>query len=423
MRILIISQFFAPEPSLRPLALTRKLKALGHEVQVLTGFPNYPLDKLYQGYRTRLVQREVVEGISVLRVPVYPSHANSAFRRILNSVSLAISASLWGVWLVKPCDVVFVYGHPSMCLPAMLLHFFRRRPWVYDLADLWPDTVLASGMCPPRPVLGLIRGWCNLAYRRATRLTVVSPGFVKPLIERGVPAEKIDVIYHWCDEEQIQTGPADEALARKLGLSGRFNFVYAGNIGAPQALGAVIEAAALLADRLPEVQFVFVGDGVELDRLNACVAERGLRNVRFLPRQPMSEIGAILSLADVLLIHLDANPLWTITIPSKTQSSLAAGKPILMAVEGEAAALVQRAGAGIICKPGDPESIARAAEELCRLSADERRAMGTRGRQFYEAELSMDVGVPRLIRVLEAAMAEQGQLGQHRKTENTKGAP
>jgi colanic acid biosynthesis glycosyl transferase WcaI len=405
MRILILTQFFAPEPLFKPLSLARKLLQMGHSVEVLTGFPNYPLEQLYPGYRTRVAQRETVDGVPVTRVPVRPSHGSSSSQRILSYLSIAFSAAIIGPFVTKPADVIFVYGHPSMCIPAMWLSALRRMPYVYDIQDIWPDTVVASGInCNPR-LLKLIDRCCRVGYRRAARLTAISPGFKSALMRRGVDGTQIDVIYNWCDEAQLVFPPRDAVLSDELGFTGKFNIVYAGNLGAAQGLGAVIQAAAMVQERLRNVQFVFVGDGVEADDLKREAAELGLTNVLFLPRRPATEIVGVLSLADALLIHLLDHPLWGITIPSKTQVSLAAGKPILMAMRGDAADLVARAEAGVLCEPGDPAAIAAAAETLASMPADRLAAMGDSARRFYLEQLALEVGVPRHVQCFENAIA------------------
>jgi glycosyltransferase involved in cell wall biosynthesis len=406
MRILLVSQWFTPEPIFKGLPFAKALKDRGHEVQVLTGFPNYPEGKLYPGYRQRMLQREPMDGVSVLRVPLYPSHDTSAVRRIANYSSFAISAALIGTLAVRPADVMYVYHPPStVALPAMVIGWMRRIPFVYDIQDLWPDTLDATGMVNNNFLRTMVDRWCQWTYRSAARIVVLSPGFKAKLVERGVPADKIEVIYNWCEERQIGKGFRNEVLAQELGLAGRFNVVFAGTMGKAQALDSVLEAAGLISNRHPQAQFVFIGGGIEVDRLKMVSRENRLPNVLFLPRRPVSEIGDILNLADVLLVHLKNDPLFRITIPSKIQAYLAVGRPILAGVQGDAADLVLRAEAGITCMPESPESIARAVEKLAGIPRDQREAMGENGRRFYLRELALPVGVGRFENVLQSAAA------------------
>lgn len=395
MRILMLTQWFDPEPTFKGLPFARELVRRGHEVQVLTGFPNYPGGKLYDGYKIRLLQREDLDGISVLRVPLYPSHDGSALKRIANYLSFAVASAFLGTLLVKPADVMYVYHPPATVgFAAAFIGFFRRIPFVYDIQDLWPDTLRATGMLNNRTALKMIDIGCRFVYRQAARVVVLSPGFKKALSERGVPEEKIEIIYNWCDEVQLAPDRND-LMAGETGMAGRFNLVFAGTMGKAQALDAVIDAAKLVARREPAIQFVFIGGGIEVDRLKGRVDSEGIDNCVFLPRRPVAEIGPILGLADVLLVHLRDDPLFRITIPSKTQAYMAARRPILMAVRGDAADLVQRAVAGICCAPEAPEEIAEAVLAFQAMSQGDRERLGTNGLTFYERELSLRAGVDR----------------------------
>ncbi len=380
MRILLLSQFFDPEPDFKGLPFARELARRGHEVEVLTGFPNYPGGKVYPGYRVRPWQRETMDGIRVNRVPLYPSHDKSALRRIANYAGFALSASVLGPFLVKRPDVVYAYHPPAtISLPAFVLRALRGCPLVYDVQDLWPDTVAASGMMRDGRLFSLLDRWCRWVYSRVDRLVVLSPGFRKTLIERGIPSEKIDVIYNWADEDRLRSAPRDDDLAARLGMAGRFNVVFAGTMGIVQALDTVLEAARICAATLPQVQFVFVGSGVDKERLERLSAERRLPNVLFLPRQPIEAIGAVLSLADVLLVHLKDDPLFRITIPSKTQAYLSLGRPILMAVAGDAADLIAEVQAGLVVPPENPAALAAAVRRLRIMDCRLRENMGKRG--------------------------------------------
>jgi colanic acid biosynthesis glycosyl transferase WcaI len=265
-------------------------------------------------------------------------------------------------------------------------------PFVYDIQDLWPDTLAATGMVNNPMVLKCVDLWCRLTYRCANHIVVLSPGFKKKLQERGVPSGKISVIYNWCDEGQIIAMDRHDAEPLEPEMVGRFNIVFAGTMGKAQALDAVLDAAKVLAERLPLVQLVFIGGGIDVERLKQVKAEKKIGNVIFLPRRPVSEIGSALSMADLLLVHLKDDPLFEITLPSKTQAYLAAGRPLLMAVRGDAANLVERSGAGIVCTPEDALSIVSAVEKLVAMAPDERDEMGRQGAKFYQQELSLAVG-------------------------------
>lgn len=393
MRILMLTQWFQPEPHFKGMPFAKALRDLGHEVEVLTGFPNYPGGEVYDGYRIRPYKREMMDGITIHRVALFPSHDNSGMRRILNYLSFAAFATILGTRKVAKPDVVYVYNLVTLGAAAQRLRRHFNCPVVLDVQDLWPESVASSGMLRSRLALKAVTRWTDRVYRSADQLVVLSPGFKRNLVERGVPEDRIEVIYNWCDEASIGTPERDDGLARRLGMEGRFNVVFAGTMGVLQSLDCVLMAARMLADNHPLVQFVFVGGGVDVPRLKLKANSLGLRNVLFVPRMPPSEISKVLALADALLVHLRDEPLFRITIPSKTQAYLAAGRPILMGVAGDAADLVAAAAAGIPFDPGIPSSLFAAVAELAKLSPLCRANMGRRGSEFYHRELAIGVGV------------------------------
>lgn len=393
MRILLLSQYFDPEPHLKGLAFARELVAQGHEVEVLTGFPNYPGGALYPGFRLRIFQREWVDGIRIIRVPLYPSHDSGGLHRMITYLSFAFSAALLGPCLVRKPEVIHAYhGNATIGLPAWVIGLVRRAPFVLDIQDLWPDTITASGMLPARlnRFIPLVAAWCRFLYRRAAKISVLSPGFKGILASRGVPEGKVAVIPNWCDE--VQTEPGSVRPEEAPLLEGRFNVVMAGNMGTLQGLDVVLGAAQKLGPLQPEIQFVLVGGGVERPRLEARAAELGLTNVLFLPRRPVAEIGALLQGADALLVHLRDDPLFAVTIPSRIQAYLAVGRPILCGVRGDGAALIREAKAGLCFNPEQPEALAEATHALYILGAAARVDMGGRARAFYRDHLSIRVG-------------------------------
>ena len=405
MKILFINQWFQPEAVLRGLPLARALVDRGHEVEVLTGFPNYPHGKIYEGYTLKLWQRDQIDDIPISRVFLYPSHDRSVSRRFLNFSSFALSASMIGPWMVRRPDVVYVYHPPATAaLPGVVFKYLRGVPMVYDIQDLWPDTFAATGMFNHPLGLRLIDGWCRWVYRVADRIVVLSPGFKRLLIERGVPEAKIEVVYNWADDTVIAPVPRDERMAKELGLEGRFNIMFAGNMGSAQALHAVVDAAAIVQRNAPKIQFVFVGDGVETQHLMEQARAINLNNVCFLERRPISEIAAVMALADVLLVHLRDDPLFRITVPSKIQTYLAMGKPILLGVRGDAESLLSQARAGLSCTPESHESIARKAMMLYNMPLEELAEMGKRGERWYRKTLSLASGAQRMEAVFESAI-------------------
>lgn len=401
MRILFLSQFFQPEPIFKGLPLARALQEAGHQVEVLTTWPNYPGGKIYPGYRPRLLQREWMDGILVTRVPVFPSHDASPVRRMANYLSFAASAAAFTPFVASP-HLVYVYNLVTLGLAARIARLVHRSRVVLDVQDLWPESVLSSGMLRNGGAGRVLSHWCKYEYDSVDRLTVLSPGFKRHLVALGIPHEKIDVVYNWCDESDVRLTVAEAAQLRdKLGFAGRFNVVFAGTMGKMQALDTVIGAARELQHRRPQVRFTLVGGGIEVGHLQALAA--GLENVHFFPQCPPWQAARILAVADALLVHLKADPLFEITIPSKTQAYLHAGRPILMGVRGDAAHLVSQADAGISFESENVASLVAAVGALVDLPQAERDRMGANGRSYYTRNLSFAQGVKQFDEVFRRA--------------------
>ena len=369
-------------------------------VEVLTGFPNYPGGKVYPGYRIRLYQQEMIDGVKVHRVPLYPSHDKSALRRIFNYLSFCLSALLMGPWLIKKPDIIYVYNLVTLGPPAFLLRFFYGAKVIIDVQDLWPESIASSGMLGNKWFLTALNGVCNWIYRKADQLVVLSPGFKNHLTSRGVPPEKIKVIYNWCNESDRQRSVLPTALGEGANDAGKFVVLYAGAMGSVQGLDTLLNCAENCRTELPDVQFILIGDGADRLRLEQLAAERKLDNVVFLPRRSIETMGEIYAMADALIVHLKDYPLFRITIPSKTQAYLYMGKPIIMAVHGDAAVLIEEAKAGIVCEPDNPLALADAIRLLCSVGSEERSKMGDAGYRYYMQHLSFEKGVKNFEQVM-----------------------
>ena len=400
MRILILSQWYMPEPALLLQELAQTLLARGHEVTVLTGFPNYPSGKLYPGYHLRFCQRETLNDVPVVRVPLYCDHSHSGVMRVINYASFALSAAVLGPWVVEKPDIIFVYHPPlTIGLPAFVLSRLWRIPFVYQIQDMWPETLSATGMVSKAWVLEAVGAFARWVYAHAAAICVISPGFRQNLIDKSVPSARIYLTPNWIDPEIYPLAKPDPELACELGLADHFNVMFAGNLGEAQGLDKVLEAARLLQDT-PQVQFIFAGSGIAESQLKEIAHQEELTNVLFLGRYPVERMPALYALADVLLIHLKDDPLFRITIPSKTYAYLASGKPILAAVAGDAAQVVTEVGAGIACVPEDPEQLVAAIRILLTLPPQELAEMGRRGRRAAETVYSRDRAVAQIESVL-----------------------
>lgn len=404
MRILFLTQWFQPEPFFKGLPFASALATRGHDVEVLTGFPNYPGGKLYPGYHVRLSQREVMDGITIHRVPLYPSHDTSALHRILNYLSFSLSAFLLGPCLIRKPDVIYVYNLVTLGPPAFLLRFLFGAKVIIDVQDLWPESVANSKMLRNKAVLNVLNGICGWIYRGADQLTVLSPGFKQELINKGVAPGRIEVSYNWCDEASIGAHELLIGSVKPLQFAGKFVVLFAGAMGLAQGLDTVLDCAGLCREKLTDVQFVMIGSGVDRQRLQKRAEEMDLDNVTFLPPRSMETMGEIFALADSLLVQLKDDPLFRITIPSKTQAYLNAGKPIIMAMRGDAADLVRDAGAGMLCEPGNPRAMMNSIKVLYEMSAIERQKMGEAGHRYYMDHLSLNQGVNQFERIMKSLL-------------------
>ena len=391
-RLIIITQWFDPEPTSKGLYFACELKKLGFGVEVITGFPNYPGGDIYPGYKLKFIQREVLKDILVTRIPLYPSHGKSIIGRILNYISFSLSIITYGMFLTKKADILYVYHPPlTVGIAACFIKLFRNVPIVYDIQDIWPDSLRATGVIKNRYVLDFISFLCNRVYKQVNSIVVLSPGFKNLLIQRGVPERKISIIYNWTNEELIKS--SNIFYPTEFPKNDCIKIMFAGNIGKAQALESIIDVASLLKNKLPHVCFIILGSGVELINLKNYAFSKKTDNVLFLPPVSMSRVNDFLQSADILLVHLKTDPLFKITIPSKTQAYMAAGKPILMAVEGDASRLVEIAKCGLVAKSEVPEDIAHTVEKFVALDQDHLNRLGLNGMIYYRNHLSSAVGV------------------------------
>lgn len=372
MHLLFLTDNFPPEvnaPASRTYDHCREWVKAGVKVTVITCAPNFPQGKIYPGYRNRLWQREERDGIRVIRVWSYVA-ANAGFtRRILDFISFAFMG-FWASLFVR-CDLI-VATSPQFftAVSGWLAAAVKRKPWVMEVRDLWPESIRAVGAARGRERLldQLERLELNL-YRRADRVVVVTDAFRANLIGRGVPPTKIDVVKNGVFPGQFPPRPKDEALVKSLGLAGTFVVGYLGTHGLAHKLGFVLDCVG----RAPAgVHFLFVGGGAEKEALEARVRREQLSNVTMLPPVMKSEVARYLSLTDVALVPLRKSDTFKTVIPSKIFENAAMGKPILLGVEGESQAIIERYGAGLCYEPENERDFLR---KLGRLYQD---------RAFYE---------------------------------------
>lgn len=391
MKILLITQWYDPEPTFKGQLFAEQLIKKGNKVEVITGFPNYPGGNIYEGYKLSLYKKEIINGVIIHRVFIFPSHDKSIFKRAINYLSFFISSLIFGLFKVKKVDIVYGYHPPlTTSLASIIISKIKKVPSVIDIQDLWPDTLYESGMLNNKFMFSSINYLCNYTYRNVSRIAVLSNGFKNTLISRGLEPKKIHVIHNWCHEEYVNNFFEHKVT---LPANKKLNIVFAGNIGKAQGISAIINAAELAELRGLPINIVFIGDGVVKEDAQKLVVTKKLRNTFFLERVPMKEISSILIKSDALLVHLNDSELFRITIPSKIQSSMAIGKPIIMGVAGEAAKIITQSEGGILCKPNCPESLYSALEVFSKKHKFELEEMGANAKDFYYKNMSMEIGI------------------------------
>lgn len=382
MRILIVTQYFWPE-NFRINDLAQGLKECGHRVTVLTGKPNYPGGRFFQGYGLFDHSREDYGGIQVLRVPLLP-RGQGALRLMLNFFSFAVLASLLAPLRCRDdYDVIFVY-EPSpvtVCLPALLLGKLRGTPVVFWVQDLWPESLSATGAVKSRWVLKRVEQLVRFIYRRCDLILVQSRAFI-PSVEALGGAGRVHYFPNSAEALYRPVRLPESAMEHTLMPHG-FRVMFAGNVGVAQDFGTILAAAEILKSHAG-IQWVILGGGRMLPWVQEQIAARGLgETVHLLGQHPVESMPGYFSLADVMLVTLKKEPIFALTIPSKVQSYLACGKPVVAAMDGEGARIVAESGAGLAVPAGDARGLAEAVLWLYGLAAEERCEMGERGLQYF----------------------------------------
>lgn len=405
LRVLILSQHFWPE-AFRINDVARSLSDAGCEVTVLTGQPNYPGGLVFEGYRACATGVEMHHGLSIHRVPLAPRGGGGALRLVANYLSFIVSAATIGAWRVRkqPFDVILVYGTSPIlqAIAAVWLAKIKRCTLVTWVQDLWPQSLEATGYVTNPRALAAVAKVVAWIYARCDLLLIQSRAFesaIRPL------AGRTPVSYHPNPGEQDVPVDCESPmeLAPALLLGDAFNLVFAGNLGMAQALDSVLDAAELLRD-LPDVRIWLIGSGQRSRWLAEQITKRGLKNVSLPGRFEPSQMPAILAQASALLVSLVDDAAMSLTVPSKVQSYLAAGRPIIAALNGEGARIVGEAGAGVSCSAGDGAALAAALRELHARSEADRSAMGEAGRSYYQQHFSPQLLTQSLIAHLRRAV-------------------
>jgi glycosyltransferase involved in cell wall biosynthesis len=391
MHILFFTDNFPPEvnaPASRTYEHCREWVRRGHQVTVITGAPNFPTGRVFDGYRNRLRSRECMDGIEVIRVWTYITANVGFLKRTLDYASYMMSA-VPAALAVRNVDVM-VATSPQLFTPcaAYLAGLLKQRPFVFELRDLWPESIRAVGAMKNRRVLNALEALELFLYRRASRIVSVTHAFRDNLVGRGIAADKISVTTNGVDLARFGPSPRDEALAASLGLGGKTVLGYVGTHGMAHGLETVLAAAERLRDMpaAANIRFLFLGDGAEKAALKRIAAEKRLDNVVFLDSVPRDEVVRYWSLIDLAIIHLRRTPLFETVIPSKLFECMAMGVPVLHGVAGESAGIVAREGCGVLFEPENPDELT---QRILELAGDPAR-LGQLSRSGREAAARYD---------------------------------
>lgn len=390
LRILVVSQHFWPE-SFRINQVVSSLIKQGCDVTVLAGQPNYPSGNTFSGYRALAAGIEThPEGYTIARVPEAPRRNGRAIHLVVNYLSFVLSGCLLGPILLRgrAFDVIFVYGTSPIlqAIPAIFLKWLKGARLVLWVQDLWPESLEATGYVTNRRFLNLVGGVVRWIYGRANLILGQSQAFVTAIrpLARGVP-----VAYHPNPGESLEvvSGVAPDPAYR---MEPGFNIVFAGNMGKAQGMTTLVEAAEKLRGE-QDIRLILIGDGALAETLRQRVTEAGLRNVVFAGRFPTDAMPGILAQASALLVSLADYPILNMTVPSKVQTYLAVGRPVIASMNGEGARIIEESGAGLTCPADDADALARCIMDMRAQTPEERLAMGRRGqsyhRQHYEPDL------------------------------------
>ncbi len=402
MKILYVSQYFPPEmgaPAARADELSQHWALMGHDVTVLTGFPNHPTGVVPDEWRSRfrnLRYSETVDGVRVERTWLWPLPNRRAHERIRNYASFCLSAAIRGLDLSKPDVIIATSPQLLVALSGWWLAWWKRVPFVFEVRDLWPESLAAVGAGGENSLLHrTLAAIAGFLYRRADRIVVVTPAFKDHLIRYWhVPAAKISIVENGVETDLFRPDPDALEIRNKFRLDAvqaddRILICYIGTMGMAHGLETLIAAGEELRDTLPGALFLLIGEGAEKERIMQLAATRGLTNIQFLGQQPRQRIPAFVSAADLCLVMLKKTDLFKTVIPTKLLEYMACERPVIVAVDGQARQIVEEAHAGMFVPPEDSHALAEAICQLAR-NAEQRRQMGACGRQYIVANLSRE---------------------------------
>lgn len=382
MKILVVTQYFYPE-SFRINDLCKELTMQGHAVTVLTGLPNYPEGKLYEGYHHRQRRKETWQGINIIRIPIIPRMQNKV-GLILNYFSFFINGCLWARFTKKQAfDLIYVFevSPITVALPAITYKKRIYKPLIMNVQDLWPENVEAIMGVTNKAIIGVLNKLVDYIYRNCTLILTSSKCFVDNITSRGHSKDKVKFWPQYCE---APSKLEDKVLQQQVEneMPEGFNLVFTGNIGEAQGLDIILEAAQK-TKAYPQINWILIGDGRARQRLEEDAKKQQLENLFFLGRKPENAIPYYLNKADCALLILSSNKVFDMTLPAKLQTYMACGKPILASVNGEAATLIWESQSGLCCPAGNSDTLAKAAIQLCQEDTKTLNIMAQNSKNCY----------------------------------------
>ena len=415
MKILYVSQYFPPEmgaPAARASELAQHWARAGHNVSVLTGFPNHPTGVVPPEWRSRLrrlTHHEKIVGVDVYRTWLWPLPNRKAHERMRNYASFCVSAALRGLTIPRPDVIIASSPQLLVGLSGWWLSFARQVPFVFEVRDLWPESLTAVGVGDENSLLHhALAAVAKFLYQRSDRIVVVTPAFKPHLMQHWrVPAEKIAVVENGVETDLFTPAPsaANNALRRELGVEGKFKFIvcYIGTMGMAHGLETLLDAAHQLQQQNSTAQFLLVGEGAEKERIKTLAQSRGLTNLRFLDQQPREKIPAFISASDACLVLLKKTDVFKTVIPTKMLEFMSCARPVILGVDGQARQIVEEASAGLYIEPENSQELVNA---INRLSAnrDLGEAFGKKGREYILQHFSRDRTAEKYIQALKSLL-------------------
>jgi glycosyltransferase involved in cell wall biosynthesis len=424
MKILYVSQYFPPEmgaPAARVSELSRHWAAAGHEVTVLTGFPSHPTGVVPPEYRAkfrRLVFRESVDGARIVRTFLLPFPNRRSYERMLNYSSFCLSAASTGLFLSRPDVVIATSPQLLVGLSGWWLACCKRVPFVFEVRDLWPESLAAVGVGQENSLLHrTLSKVAGFLYRRSDHIVVVTPAFEDYLVKHWhVPREKISVIENGVETDRFappkfapsKSADSQNILRKELNAEGKFVVSYIGTMGMAHGLDTIIAAAAQLRDTNPQIVFVMLGEGADKERITALARDRGLYNLRFVDQQPREKIPSYIGASDACLVLLKKNDLFKTVIPTKMLEFMSCARPVILGVEGQARAILEEAQAGLVIEPENASALIDAIRYVA-ANREAAETFGKNGREYIVRKFSRRQTAERYIRVLEQLLNLPGK--------------